>query len=212
MQPYRLMLVDDEEYLRQGVIRRIDWDACGFTVVGEAENGQAGLELAERLQPDVILTDIKMPFMDGLTMSRRVLETQPGVKIIMLSGFDDFEYAQEAIALGSMDYILKPIDAAELTETLMRVRDRLDVEMREKRNVARLREHYVRSLPILREQLLHRLLDERVDAADLTEQAAQMELDLAASRYVVAYVRADIPAGTPDRDAGAHSAVGARTG
>lgn len=123
MQPYRLMLVDDEEYLRQGVIRRIDWDACGFTVVGEAENGQAGLELAERLQPDVILTDIKMPFMDGLTMSRRVLETQPGVKIIMLSGFDDFEYAQEAIALGSMDYILKPIDAAELTETLMRVRD-----------------------------------------------------------------------------------------
>ena len=201
MQPYRLMLVDDEEYLRQGVIRRIDWDACGFTVVGEAENGQAGLELAERLQPDVILTDIKMPFMDGLTMSRRVLETQPGVKIIMLSGFDDFEYAQEAIALGSMDYILKPIDAAELTETLMRVRDRLDVEMREKRNVARLREHYVRSLPILREQLLHRLLDKRVDAADLTEQAAQMELDLAASRYVVAYVRADIPAGTPDRDA-----------
>lgn len=189
---FRLMIVDDEDRLREGLVRRIDWEASGFAVVGQAENGQAGLELSERLAPDVIITDIKMPFMDGLEMSRRILEKQPGVKIIVLSGFDDFEYAQEALALGTVEYILKPISADELVRTLEKVRVRLTDELQEKRSVERLREHYRRSLPVLREQQLGRLLEKRRAASEpIEDECRRLGLDLEAGCYVVSYIMAE---------------------
>ena len=94
MELYRVLLVDDEEDIREGISRKMDWLGLGFSLVGEAANGQDALELAESLRPDVILTDIKMPFMDGLTLGRHVTERFPGVKLVFFSGFDDFEYAQ----------------------------------------------------------------------------------------------------------------------
>ena len=109
MDPYRVLLVDDEEDIRVGISRKMDWAGLGFSLVGEAENGQDALELAEQLRPDVVLTDIKMPFMDGLELCRILTQRLPAAKFVVFSGFDDFEYAKQAIRMNVSEYILKPM-------------------------------------------------------------------------------------------------------
>lgn len=96
MMLYRVMLVDDEEEVIQAIIRKLDWAALGFQVVGHAKNGQDALEMLDTLAPDIIMTDIKMPFMDGLTLCKNVKERYSNIHVVILSGFDDFEYAREA--------------------------------------------------------------------------------------------------------------------
>ena len=96
MQRYSVLLVDDEEDVIQVIMKKIDWESMGFQVSGYAHNGVEALEMAEECVPDVVLTDIKMPYMDGLAMSRKLKEQYPNIKIIIFSGFDEFEYAKEA--------------------------------------------------------------------------------------------------------------------
>ena len=93
MPEYRIMIVDDESEVREGIASRVDWKAAGFTIVATAENGQDALEKAEFLDLDVVLTDIKMPYMDGLTLGAELLSRSPTTKLIILTGFDEFEYA-----------------------------------------------------------------------------------------------------------------------
>lgn len=95
MNPYRIMLVDDEEEVRKAIIRKMDWEKLGFVVVGDAENGEEALEKLEQLEPDVVITDIRMPYMDGLTLTARIREKHPSIKILIFSGYDDFEYAKQ---------------------------------------------------------------------------------------------------------------------
>ena len=116
MSLYSVMLVDDEEEVIQIIMKKLDWASMGFQIVGYAHNGAEALELAEECQPDVVMTDIKMPYMDGLELSRRLKERYPSIRIIIFSGFDEFEYAKEAIRIEVEEYILKPIDAGELQE------------------------------------------------------------------------------------------------
>ena len=115
MELYRVLLVDDEQDIREGISRKMDWLGLGFSLVGEAANGQDALELAETLRPDVILTDIKMPFMDGLELCRILTDRLPAARFVVFSGFDDFEYAKQAIQMNVVEYILKPINADELS-------------------------------------------------------------------------------------------------
>ena len=97
MKLYRIILVDDEEEIRKSIIRKIKWEENGFLVAGDAENGEDALEKIELLEPDLILTDIRMPYMDGLTLAERVRQKYPSMKIVIFSGYDDFEYAKQAI-------------------------------------------------------------------------------------------------------------------
>lgn len=120
-EPYKILLVDDEAEVRTSIIRKIDWSAVGFQVVGDAENGVDALEKIEQLEPDVVLTDIRMPYMDGLEMAERLREIHPSIKVVLFSGFDDFEYAQKAIKLNIIEYILKPVNAEEMMEILLRI-------------------------------------------------------------------------------------------
>ena len=128
MELYRVLLVDDEEDIREGISRKMDWLGLGFSLVGEAANGQDALELAESLRPDVILTDIKMPFMDGLELCRILTDRLPAARFVVFSGFDAFEYAKQAIQMNVVEYILKPINADELSAVLRRLKDQLDQE------------------------------------------------------------------------------------
>ena len=134
MSLYKIIIVDDEEEIRLGIIKKIDWKSYGFQIIGEAENGQEALEKAEKLQPDIIMTDIRMPFMDGLELGKKLSEVMPSSKIIVFSGCDDFEYAQKAIRLNVIEYVLKPINSVELIEMLKRLKIMLDKEYNEKRN------------------------------------------------------------------------------
>ena len=135
MKEYSVLLVDDEEDVIEAIIRKIDWEAMGYSLAGYAKNGLEALEIAEEKQIDVVLTDIKMPYMDGLTLSHKLKELYPSVKIIIFSGFDEFEYAKEAIRLEAEEYLLKPVDSNELSRIFKRVRDRLDEEFDEKQNI-----------------------------------------------------------------------------
>lgn len=134
MERYRVLLVDDEEEIRAGISRKIDWDSLGFTLAGEADNGEEALELAELVRPDVVLTDIKMPFMDGLELCRRLKRVLPAAKTVVFSGFDDFEYARQAVGMGVSEYIMKPINAQEMSGVLLRLKDQLDQQQAEQRD------------------------------------------------------------------------------
>lgn len=92
---YTIVVADDEEELRSAIVRRINWKEIGFLVVGEAENGIEALELVDRLEPDLLLTDIRMPFISGIELARQVREARPATQIAFLSGYDDFTYAQQ---------------------------------------------------------------------------------------------------------------------
>jgi two-component system, response regulator YesN len=201
MARYRLLLVDDEEEIREGIIRKLDWESLGYIVVGDAENGLEALEKAEHLHPDVVMTDIKMPFMNGLELGEKLQAMMPSTKLIVFSGFDDFEYAQKAIKLNVSEYVLKPINSAELTETLKKMKHELDREFNEKRDVETLRKNYLDSLPVMREQFLVGLIEGRISEARLQAQAKQFNISLNRSAWAVALVRADA---APKDDAALH--------
>ncbi|HOF99949.1 MAG TPA: response regulator, partial [Clostridia bacterium] len=149
MRNYRAMIVDDEAEVREGIVARLDWEKLGFEVVAEAENGLEAIEKAESDEVDLLLTDIKMPFMDGLTMIAEFRTLHPSAKVVILSGFDDADYARQAIKLGVTEYALKPVNAEELSGVLARMRAQLDREYNEKLDIAKLREEYERALPAM---------------------------------------------------------------
>lgn len=193
MELYRVLLVDDEEDIREGISRKMDWLGLGFSLVGEAANGQDALELAESLRPDVILTDIKMPFMDGLELCRILTDRLPAARFVVFSGFDAFEYAKQAIQMNVVEYILKPINADELSAVLRRLKEQLDRERAERRNVELLRSRYTENLPVLRELFYANLLDGHIEPGTERERAARLDIDLQGEEWAVglAYIGSD---------------------
>lgn len=192
----RTELVDDEEDVIQIIMKKMDWESMGFQIAGYAHNGVEALEMAEELQPDVVMTDIKMPYMDGLTLSRKLKELYRTVKIIIFSGFDEFEYAKEAIQIEVEEYILKPIDAGNLKEVFGRIHEKIGREMDEKRNVDKLREYYMESLPILQENFYTSLIDGRIPEGEVEKYLSNYQIDLTGPCYVVSILHistTDIP-------------------
>lgn len=188
---YKLIIVDDEEEIRLGVIKKINWEENGFIVVGDAENGQEALELAERLHPDVIMTDIKMPFMDGLELGKKVIDLMPSTKIIIFSGSDDLDYAHQAIKINVVEYVLKPINSLELVEVLKRLKEKLDKEYDEKRNTDILKKHYLESIPVIREQFLVGALEGRINKEQWKENEKKLGLDFINQYLCVAIINID---------------------
>ena len=185
MNLYSVLLVDDEEEVIQIIMKKIDWESMGFKVVGYAHNGVEALEIAEEYQPDVVLTDIKMPYMDGLVLSRKLKELYRTIKIIIFSGFDEFEYAKEAIKLEVEEYLLKPINATELTEVFQRIRKNLDREMDEKRNIDKLQEYYMESLPLLQENFFTSLIEGRIPDDQIEKYLVNYQIKLEGPFYII---------------------------
>jgi len=121
----RILIVEDEEVIRNGLVQTIQWSDMGCDVVGSAQNGLEGLKMIRELSPDVVLTDIKMPYMDGLNMIREAAE-ECSFKAIILTSYSEFEYAKRAIGLRVSDYLLKPVDERMLREVIMRISGELD--------------------------------------------------------------------------------------
>ena len=115
---YKAILVDDEKIVRLALKTIVDWTALGYTVTGSYSSVKTALLEIEDDPPDLIITDIKMPYMNGLELARNLKEENPGVRILILTGFDEFEYAKEAVHLEIEEYILKPVNANELSECL----------------------------------------------------------------------------------------------
>ena len=189
---YKVFFVEDEIITREGIRDNVDWRASGFEFCGEATDGEMALPLLRATQPDVLITDIKMPFMDGLQLSKIVRERMPSVKIIILSGHDEFEYAQKAISLGVTDYLLKPVTVQKLQTVLQKLAIQLDKEKKEQEHLKKLQEQMEDNQDILRERLLFKLLVGAVSPSEAVEQGQLIGLDLIARYYLVVILKLEL--------------------
>ena len=169
MDKYKVILVDDEAEVIDVIEQKIAWNELGFEVVGSATNGVKALELVEKTQPDVVITDIKMPYMDGLELSKRLNDDYRNIHIIIFTGFDEFEYAKEAVHLEVEEYILKPLNAAEITKVFEDLKKKLDQEINEKKSAELLKKYYKDSLPLLQANFYSTLIEGRVPEEELTK-------------------------------------------
>lgn len=185
---YRVIVVDDEAEIREGIINKIRWNDLGYEVVGSAENGIEALELVESLQPDLVMSDIKIPFMDGLTLAEHIRDISLPTKVIIFSGFDDFDYAKRAIRLNVVEYIMKPISAVELSATLKKLKEDLDAERESKRDLERMQNLFEASVPVMRDQFIQELLEGRSDEEKLRARAELLHLNLFGDKPYVTLV------------------------
>lgn len=124
----RIVVVEDEMCIREGLVKLLERIDRSYIVVGQADNGKSGLELIKESKPDLVITDVQMPIMDGLEMLRCLQEKQPLPKVIILSAYSEFSYAQQAIKLGVSEYLIKPIIINELTQSLRSIEQQLAEE------------------------------------------------------------------------------------
>jgi len=190
--PYKVFFVEDEIITREGIRDNVDWESNGFELCGEAADGEMALPLLRTAQPDVLITDIKMPFMDGLQLSKIVRERMPWVKIIILSGHDEFEYAQQAIKLGVTDYLLKPITVQNFQTALQKLTVQLDREKEEHEKLKKLQEQVEENRATLRERLLFKLIVGAVSPTDAVETGQMLGLDLISRHYLVAILKIEL--------------------
>lgn len=190
---YKLLIVEDEELVRKGILQKIDWEALGFDQVDEAEDGELALECIRKNKPDVVLTDVRMPFMDGLELARHLAEEYPDILIVMLSGHDEFEYVQEAMRSRVFEYLLKPIKASRLTELIVRLTARLDQDKEQKKLLLQTREQLRQSLPLLRERFFHRLISRPLSAEEIALHPSYVDIQTDAPAYLVCVFQIDQP-------------------
>lgn len=188
---YKLIIVDDEEEVRKGIIQKIDWKRFNFEVVGEAENGREALDLIEENVPDVVITDITMPLMDGLKLASLLKDNYPTVKTVILTGFDDFKFAQQAIKYGVADYILKPVMPKDINELIGKLETRINEEIAQKEDIVMLRKHYSESLPVIREKFLTQLISGSPEEREIKTRVCEYGLKLEGDIFAVAAVNID---------------------
>ena len=181
----KIFLVEDEYVVREGIKNNIDWAKEGFIFSGEAADGELAFPLIQAEQPDIIITDIKMPFMNGLDLSRLVVKALPQSKIIILSGHEEFSYAQEAIKIGVTEYLLKPIKSTELIETVKRIGKQIIAEREERENY----ERYKREMEENETEKMRRLFNEMITGtlsiAKILERGKEYGIELSAKLYQI---------------------------
>ncbi|MGD8854764.1 MAG: response regulator [Chloroflexota bacterium] len=186
---YKVFLAEDEIVTREGIRDNVDWKSVGFDFCGEAQDGEIALRLLEKTQPDVLITDIKMPFMDGLQLCKIVRAEMPWIKIIVLSGHNEFEFAQAAVKLGVSEYLLKPISATELETVLQNIGATLDREREERANLKQLQSQVKDVLALKRERLLLDLVVGGISSSEAIEQYGQIGLNMIAQHYLIILVK-----------------------
>lgn len=149
---YRFLMVDDEEVVRRGFQKKIDWRGNGFEFLPPCENGRDAIEAIDRLQPDVVMTDIHMPHADGLSVAAHVMESYPRIVVVVLSGYDEFSYAQAAIKSRVFDYVLKPVTSRDLAALLQKIKAKLDADRLSRRESAILKDQADHLGDILRQR------------------------------------------------------------
>lgn len=154
----RILIVDDESHITEGLVHLVDWQRLGVTAVDTADNGEQALQRYEANRPDLIMTDITMPIMDGLTFLARVREQDPDTPALILSGYDEFEYAKKALHLRVLHYVMKPIVLSEIEQILYEVIQQQTREAKRRQHEEAFSRTMRRQLPALREQFLYRMV------------------------------------------------------
>lgn len=182
----RMMVVEDETILREGICRVGDWERCDVEICAAVSNGQEALTQISVNKPDIILTDVVMPVMDGLELTRRVYEQYPEIKIILLSGHEEFEYVKKAMDCKACNYLLKPAKIELLVEVVCAVRDEILKERSHSREKERLQKKLEESIPIVREHYMNQLLNEvECGEAEIARQFEFLNIDLETDHVAV---------------------------
>ena len=181
----KIFLAEDEVVVRATIKRMIPWEELGFELVGEAADGEMALPLLIRQQPDLLITDIKMPFMDGLTLARLAKKEIPGLKVVILSGYDDFNYAKQAIGIGVEDYLLKPITKNALIERLSEIRSRYEHEKTQKEYYEKFQREMQAYEKNSSRDFFEALVGGSMDMMEVYKRAEKLGLDIVAEAYNV---------------------------
>ena len=181
----KIFLAEDEVVVRETIKRMIPWEELGFELVGEAADGEMALPLLIRQQPDLLITDIKMPFMDGLTLARLAKKEIPGLKVVILSGYDDFNYAKQAIGIGVEDYLLKPIAKNALIERLSEIRSRYEHEKTQKEYYEKFQREMQAYEKNSSRDFFEALVGGSMDMMEVYKRAEKLGLDIVAEAYNV---------------------------
>ena len=191
---YRILLVDDEILVRDAIRENIDWGAMDCQLVGDCENGRQAMEFVTEHPVDIVLTDICMPYMDGMELSKFLHEKYPDIFIVIFSGFGEFEYAQKAIQYGVSEYLLKPVTAMELREVIGRVKEKID-EKRGAReqmdSLLRTSEDYRDNALMIRSGAIEGLVSCTRDIQESLYQLERLGIHLDAQSYKVAILDLD---------------------
>ena len=181
----KVFLVEDEVVMRNGIKNNIPWEQEGFEFAGEASDGELAYPLIKKEKPDILITDIRMPFMDGLELSRLVKKELPQIKIIILSGYNEFDYAKTAINIGVTDYLLKPISSAKLLEAVKKVADMIEKEQDNARLIKRYEKEMEENILQEKHKLWGALASNRLSTIELLEKGQRLGIDFTASAYQV---------------------------
>lgn len=188
---YKLCVIDDIKSTVEVITTKIPWETYGLKVAGSAKNGEKGLQLIEQTYPDIIVTDIRMPKMDGLEMTRRILEIHPHCKIIILSAYTDFEYAKQAIRLGAFDFVKKPFSIPDVTKAVLDAKAVLEQENERKREIQHMERKVHESLPLLRQEYMGRLLRQEVTPEVAERYWAEMQAGDQPAQLIVFLIEID---------------------
>ncbi len=185
---YKILIVDDEQGVRQAIVQTLCWQSEGYELIGEAKNGKEALEICENTLPDVIITDINMPYVNGLELLEAVKRYSPEPKVILLTAYDDFNYAQKAIKNNAYDYILKPITKEEMLKVLRKLKENLDKEILNHEDFEKLKEEFKNHLPILQEKFLTSLLSTQTDDAEILNKSRLYKINISPKEHIVAII------------------------
>lgn len=181
----KVFLVEDEAIIRRGIKNNIPWEKEGFEFAGEASDGELAYPMIKKIKPDIVITDIKMPFMDGLELASIIKKELPDTKIIILSGYNEFDYAKRAISIGVTDYQLKPISSEKLLETIKRVGDIIWEEQAQKKLLEEYKIENQENLELEKAKLFYAMVDNSLSTVEILEWGQQLGLDMTASYYTV---------------------------
>lgn len=191
----KVFLVEDESVIREGLRDNIPWQQYGFRFVGEAGDGEMALPLIRKERPDVIITDIKMPFMDGLSLTHIVKQEFPETKVIIISGYDDFEYARQAISEGVEQYLLKPITRNNLQKALAEVKEKIDAEQEQKNYLKKYQDDMHEYEQSFRRNFFEKVFEGNISIQDIYEEASKHSLDINAPAYNLIFICSQEKAG-----------------
>ena len=184
----RVFLVDDDSAIREMLRDTVPWTQCGYEFVGEAGDGEMALPLIRKTRPDVLITEVRMPFMDGLALSKLVLQEFPQMKIVIISGCDDFKCAQQALEIGVERYLLKPIAKNNLLTVLAEIKKKIRGERERRNDLAQFRREGQDYEQYARRRFFERMVAGQLTVQQIYEQAREMNLDLRAQSYTIALV------------------------
>lgn len=182
---FKVFIVDDEPFIIEGLYDIVDWAELGMEIVGQAGNGAEALEALKQVPADILVTDISMPKMNGLNLIRHVREFQPEIKVIILSGYNEFDYLKEGMTLGIENYLLKPINLEEFKATLTTVVEKLNAS---KSPFANLSEN---SIMILRDNVMYRWLRQQINPQEFQERTDLLGIHLDKRYILVSLLRSD---------------------